>query len=81
MILPTKHLPEDRTLLRIGVDIVSQLGEPQTVSRLWSLVKKKRSGRGSHDILTFDWFILSLDMLFALGLIDFSKGTLWRINS
>lgn len=43
MILPTKHLREDRTLLAIGADVLRLLGESKTVSRLWDDFQRWRA--------------------------------------
>ncbi len=80
MILPTKHLPLERSLLAIGADILRSLDEPKTVSRLWDETKQRRTGswRGSAE-LTFDWYLLALDLLFALGAVDLERGQMRRL--
>jgi hypothetical protein len=35
MILPSKHLTTERSLLAIGADILSLLKEPKSVSKIW----------------------------------------------
>ena len=78
MILPSKHLREDRALLTIGADVLQLLGEPKTVSRLWSDMKVR------HDTATpvsYDWFVLALDLLFAMGLVAFERGKVQRMRS
>lgn len=42
MILPTKHLQEDRALIAIGAELLKLLDEPKTVSRLWDELKRTR---------------------------------------
>ena len=76
MILPTKHLPESQSLLGIGGAILSLLGERDaTVSSLWEDFKAARKeGVG----ISFDWFVLSLDLLFALDTIKLDRGVLRR---
>ncbi len=76
MILPSKHLSEDRALVTVGGDVLAQLREPKTVSRLWSDLKRSRA-----TTINYDWFVLSLDLLFAMGLIDFASGRVFRIES
>lgn len=76
MILPSKHLSEDRALVTVGGDVLAQLREPKTVSRLWSDLKRKRA-----TSINYDWFVLSLDLLFAMGLIDFASGRVFRIEA
>jgi hypothetical protein len=79
VILPTKHLQPERSLLAVGSDCLRLLDEPKTVSRLWDEFNRTRTGSwiGSSRI-TFDWFILAVDLLFAIGAIDVARGTLQR---
>lgn len=69
MILPTKGISADRALLTIGAQIIKELDEPSTVSGLWHLVRLDRSRTEEYTPLTFDWFVLALDLLFAIGAI------------
>lgn len=71
MILPGKHLKPDRCLLGVGAALLELLHEERTVSGLWDAYRK----RGA---VTFDWFILALDLLFALGAVEMKKGILSR---
>ena len=72
MILPTKHLPEDRALLTVASVAWSLLSEPRTVSSLWDGFTGDDTGVGAS--LSFDWFVLALDLLYALGSIDLADG-------
>ena len=75
MILPTKHLSEDRALLGIGAEILRLLDEPKTVSRLWH--ELRHQGRSPPlSSITYDWFVLALDLLYALKAIDLERGRL-----
>lgn len=69
MILPTKGVSADRALLTVGAQIIRELDEPSTVSGLWHLVRVKRAQDENATPLTFDWFVLALDLLFAVGAI------------
>jgi len=66
LILPTKGVHPNLALLTVGGQVLSALDEPSTVSSLWYRVSKMR---GSTEPITFDWFVLSLDLLYALGAI------------
>jgi hypothetical protein len=70
MILPGKHIKPDRALLTIGSEILAVMGENSTVSELWERVRALRSKRENVSPLPFDWFILSLSLLYAIGAID-----------
>ncbi len=80
MLLPTKHLREDRTLLAVGADVLRLLPEPRTVSRLWDDFQARRTDNPDLAPVTYDWFVLALDMLHALGLVDFNRGRLVRTS-
>lgn len=78
MILPTKRLPQDRALIAIGADVLLNLARPQTVSKLWDEVKQSRHARRFSTQLPFDWFLLALSILFAIGAIELIDGRLHR---
>lgn len=80
MILPTKHLSQDRALLGVGAEILQILTEPKTVSRLWDELKRNRGAFDSCS-LTYDWFVLALDFLFLLNAIELEKGIIRKGQS
>lgn len=73
MILPDKNITLSNSLLGIGSKILTELAVPQTVSSLWEKVRRKYS-----EIKTFEKFVLTIDLLFALGLIEFDEGIIRR---
>ena len=75
MILPTKHLPLERTLLAAGAQLLRRLERPLTVSSLWDDVRR--------DVAfpSFDHLVLALDVLFALGLVTLEDGRVTRGRS
>lgn len=78
MILPTKHLPSDRALLTVGARVLSLLDEPRTVSSLWDRIRLKRELRDKRAPMSYDWFVLALDLLFLMEAIDFRDGVIRR---
>lgn len=72
MILPTKHLHSDRTLLAQGGVLLSRLEQPQTITGLWN------SARESASVPSFDQFCLGLSFLYAIGAIELERGLLQR---
>ncbi|MFC2057002.1 ABC-three component system middle component 6 [Chloroflexota bacterium] len=80
MILPTKRLGEDRALLKIGAEIIKGLDESKTVSRLWDELQQSRNGHAEESVVTYDWFILSLDLLYALGTIELEHGRIHQVK-
>jgi hypothetical protein len=81
VITPTKHLSPDRSLVYVGAEILVLLDEPRTVSGLWHDIGPMRHSRGERTRLTFDWYVLALDLLFTLGAIDFRSGELSKRQS
>lgn len=76
MILPNKHLPQDRALLTVGAELLSQLDEPQTISALWERLRRHRGNLALP--ISFDWFVLTLTFLYATTAVEFDGVTLER---
>lgn len=79
MILPTKHLRPDRALIAVGADILGLLREPKTLSRLWEEFRLLRSRRAGVAPVTYEWFVLAIDLLFLLNAVRFEKGQLQKV--
>ena len=73
MILPNKNIITSRSLLGLGSIILDQLKKQESVSSLWVKV------RGSK-INTFQKFILVLDFLYTLNLIDKNNNLIYKKN-
>lgn len=69
MILPGKHIRQDRALISVGGDILSVLDSPMSVSEVWTKVQTVRAAREELSPLPFDWFILALTLLYAISAI------------
>jgi len=80
MILPTKRLNQDRSLLYIGAEVLRLLPEPKTVSRLWDDLKRSRVTASEGALVTYDWFVLVLAFLFALGGIELVRGRIRKVQ-
>lgn len=74
MILPSKHVKISRCILATGAILLEELSEGRTVSSLWDSVRNK------PEIQTFGRFVLSLDLLFTLGLVRYSKRGLVEVS-
>lgn len=68
MILPTKNIDPNHCILGLGAVIVKKMNRQQTVTALWESVKHE------ENINSFEKFVLTLDLLFSLGVIDFSDS-------
>lgn len=80
MILPSKHLPQDRALLTVGGHVLTFLSRPKTVSALWEELNRQAGGLSATlpRRITYDWFLLALDFLYALGAIELENGLVTR---
>jgi len=79
MILPTTHISQDRALLTVGARLLAQLTQPKTVSALWEEMSPATSTPGDQKpALRYDAYVLSLDLLFLIGLIELRAGLLSR---
>jgi hypothetical protein len=70
MILPTKHLELDKSLLAIGGLILEVLRRPRTVTSTWEEARK------SHQGLTFESFAHALALLYSIGAVDMTDELL-----
>ncbi|MCU0286468.1 MAG: hypothetical protein MUF15_08710 [Acidobacteria bacterium] len=72
MILPSKHLPQEKALLTVGAKLLQFLDRPKTISAVWQHV------RNSEMPVSYDWFVLALDLLYIIGAIELQNGLLSR---
>lgn len=68
MILPNKYLKEEDTLLGASAVVFENLDNKQSISMLWDKV------RDDESVYNFERFILSLDFLYLLNIIDLNKN-------
>lgn len=78
MILPSKHLSQDRALLTVGARILQIMQRPMTVSALWNGIQQREEQQHSGLSLSYDGFVLTLDLLFLIGAIELEGGLLSR---
>ena len=82
MILPTKHIPPDKALLTIGSHILKKLDRKKTVSALWEdILTDNANDRTNVPDISYDWFVLALDMLYTIDAIEIYEGLLNRKTS
>ena len=75
MILPTKHMTVNYSLLGVGALILSRLNQPRTVSAMWE------EFRGYPEISTYERFTLGLDLLFMINAIELYEGKLRKLQT
>ncbi len=78
MILPSKHLPQDRALLTVGAVILSHLSQPSTMSAVWEQIARPSGRQKAPSPMRYDSFVLALDLLFLIGAIEPRDGLLAR---
>jgi len=73
MIAPTKHITLDSSLMGAGATVLTLLSEPRTMTSLWE------SCRDVPSVRTFHRFVLALDFLYILGVIEQTGGTISKV--
>jgi hypothetical protein len=72
MILPTKHITLKNSILGAGATVLRHLDNPHTVTSLWERV------RHYPETGVYNRFVLVLDFLFTIGVLDIVDGLLVR---
>jgi ABC-three component (ABC-3C) system Middle Component 6 len=72
MIMPSKYLREDEALIGVGAALIPLVEKDGNLSALWESAKKVDA------IGNFERFILALDLLYLLGLIDLRNNEIVR---
>lgn len=81
MFLPTADIAPDRCIATTSAMALKQLDEsPMSVSALWNHILAERNRAGFSSPMTFEWYVLSLDALYALGLIERQGSILVRVR-
>ena len=80
MIMPSKHIELSESLIGLGAFVVSIIEKPITIDECWNILNKKfietKIIRKRHS---FDTLVLTIDMLYMLGLIEINeKGELYN---
>ncbi len=81
MILPTKHVRGDRALIGVGGEILRLLRQPMTVSRLWDEVREARATFAPASPISYEWFVLALDLLYIVRAVELDQGVLKRASA
>ncbi len=74
MILPTKHIPTNQALIGAGAVILQELRTPKSVSALWEVVREVSS------IENYERFVLTLDMLYIIGVVELDNLLIRRVE-
>lgn len=76
MILPTKGISPQRALITIGAQTLELLSLPRSVNSAFEATKKLRLDRGFTEPISFDWYSLSLALLYSVGTIELNDDGL-----
>lgn len=74
MILPSKYVQENESLLGLGATILRFLNKDMPLSELWECAKE------SLNSINFERFVLALDLLFVMGLVAIDGQLVKRIE-
>ncbi len=74
MIMPTKYLREDEALIGVSAALLPLLEKSRNLSVLWEAAKK------IDAIGSFERFILAMDFLYMLGLVDVRNNEIVSIR-
>ena len=75
MILPTKNIKMQYSLLNCGAIILNKLEDSDTISAIWEKVS-------IEDILNnYDKFVITMDFLYMVGAIDYNNGLIVRCKN
>lgn len=72
MILPTKHIPLNRSLLGAGAVLLKLMETPVTPTAIWDHAKH------APEVETYGRFVLVLDFLYAIGAVDLVDGLIFK---
>ncbi|MGJ9406342.1 ABC-three component system middle component 6 [Nesterenkonia aurantiaca] len=74
MILPTKGIAPERSLIAVGSLVLENLDTARSPSELWHLCNVQEES----SYIAYEWFCLAISLLYAMGLVDKSNGLLER---
>jgi hypothetical protein len=82
MILPTKGVPASKALITIGGELLEILGDSSlSMSGLWLQHSEFRRPSQSARI-SYDWFVLALDLLYSIGAVTLTDlGLIRRVTA
>lgn len=78
MMLPTKGISPDRSLIAVGSHVLAELKSEGAKSsvELWHSCNR----RPGSAYVGYDWFCLALSLLYSLGLIGLRDGLIRRVE-
>ncbi len=80
MILPSKHMAPNRALISVSADVFELIDKRSTVSSVWNDFQEQQKSSLRYGEIPYDWFVLAIDLLFLIGVIEEKNGLLVRIT-
>ena len=74
MILPNKYVSDYESLLGVGSVLLGNMTDDNSLTVLWERVK------GSPNIGNYERYVLGLDLLFLLGLIEVKEDRIFKVG-
>lgn len=74
MIMPSKYLREDEALIGVSAALLPLVENSGNLTALWE------SAKNIDAIGSFERFILALDFLYLIGLVDSQNNTIVRVQ-
>lgn len=74
MIMPSKYLREDEALIGVSAALLPLVEKNGNLTALWESAKK------IDTVGSFERFILALDFLYLLGLVDLDNNKIVRVR-
>lgn len=75
MVLPSKHMPLNRSLVGLGGEILASLKErPRSISAAWDWVRER------NNSTSFEQFALAASFLYTMGAIELEGDVLRRVG-
>lgn len=82
MILPTKHLRSEASLIYVGGIIQNIVASNSlTVDQLWHSTKREYIKHAKDSDITYDWFVLALSLLYTINAISISDGRIVGVGN
>jgi len=82
MILPTKHLRSEASLIYLGGIIRNVItSTPLTVDQLWHATKREYVKHSQDSDITYDRFVLALSLLYTIDIISFFDGRIVGVGN
>ena len=73
MLLPAKHIKLSESLIALGAFVLKFLDKPKNIDQVWAEIKQINNTSFLPSNHSYDNFLLSLDYLFTIGIIDINK--------